>query len=331
MPEVNAWKSLHALKLTQSVPVLGSLYNLIATATGWRSPLPAVLVVAATAMVTTCMLLSVVLISRSCVFDRCFGGLTQAAGSGGAADLIMMMARGSGVQIRVGSLRSHPLASAGDDQHDVDLHKLYQSSSLTARWMGNSNKFPSLAPPSLPSSLPAPTLQAGAARMGLPLSVGSNATNSLVRASFSGEEESRKPGKDRGMLNMSSPPSPRPAIVGDASTSTAAASGSPDAAASGASVGATAGSRLDAVKQVTSSMEYACRATSAQGMQLKGRKFLMLAQTQEQLSQTRLHLIEAMALARMLNCTLVLTQVPYCSDGGWGMAGTSWLTACTCV
>ena len=72
---------------------------------------------------------------------------------------------------------------------------------------------------------------------------------------------------------------------------------------------AAAGGGLDAVQLATASMQSACRATSAPGMQLKGRKFLMLAQTWEQLSQTRLHLIEAMALAKMLNRTLVLTQV----------------------
>ena len=84
---------------------------------------------------------------------------------------------------------------------------------------------------------------------------------------------------------------------------------SPLADSSAASGGATAAGGLDEVQLVTASTRSACRATSAPGMQLKGRKFLMLAQTWEQLSQTRLHLIEAMALAKMLNRTLVLTQV----------------------
>ena len=83
----------------------------------------------------------------------------------------------------------------------------------------------------------------------------------------------------------------------------------PSQDSSSASGGSTAGGGLDAVQLVTASIRSACRAASAPGMQLKGRKFLMLAQTWEQLSQTRLHLIEAMALAKMLNRTLVLTQV----------------------
>ena len=60
---------------------------------------------------------------------------------------------------------------------------------------------------------------------------------------------------------------------------------------------------------LAASMMSSCRATSAPGMRLRGGRFLMLAQTWEQLSQTKLHMLEAMALAKLTNRTLVLTRV----------------------
>ena len=47
---------------------------------------------------------------------------------------------------------------------------------------------------------------------------------------------------------------------------------------------------------------------------LSGRKFLMLAVVMEQMSKARLHLSETMALARLLNRTLVLPQVAHAAD-----------------
>ena len=63
------------------------------------------------------------------------------------------------------------------------------------------------------------------------------------------------------------------------------------------------------VAEVAAFVASGCRATSAPGMRLRGRRFLMLAQTWEQLSQTRLHVLEAMALAKLTHRTLVLTHV----------------------
>ena len=47
---------------------------------------------------------------------------------------------------------------------------------------------------------------------------------------------------------------------------------------------------------------------------LSGRKFLMLAVIKEQMSKARLHLSETMALARLLNRTLILPQVAPAAD-----------------
>ena len=47
---------------------------------------------------------------------------------------------------------------------------------------------------------------------------------------------------------------------------------------------------------------------------LAGRKFLVLAAIKEQLSKARLHLSETMALARLLNRTLILPQVAPAAD-----------------
>ena len=47
---------------------------------------------------------------------------------------------------------------------------------------------------------------------------------------------------------------------------------------------------------------------------LSGRKFLILAAVREQMSKARLHLSETMALARLLNRTLILPQVAHAAD-----------------
>ena len=297
------------------MPPLGSLYLI---AMPRRSP---VLLVVATAMVTASMLLFLELFATGCVLMWCFEGLSAAdgvarsSGIGGSSDASHLLLDPAG------ALQSSALSGVlhiGDGG--------CRCSGSNGRHGGSGDASGSIGCGGSSSGYAMAVAaeggkgggERGSAARALPAVTGPGVTvadpsasddvdlHQMYRSLSRVARWMRDNNKDFPALTPPPPPSQDSSV---------------------ARGGATTGGGLDAVQLVTASMRSACRATSAPGMQLKGRKFLMLAQTWEQLSQTRLHLIEAMALAKMLNRTLVLTQV---GSGGMGDCVCACVRACVC-